>query len=83
MNNIQHAKTPTLIQHGELDQRCPLSSATELNRSLLELGIETELFIIKGMSHSITKPRENLAVMTQNLKWFSHHLLGQELDWTK
>ncbi|UYP46672.1 hypothetical protein NEF87_002957 [Candidatus Lokiarchaeum ossiferum] len=83
MNNILNAKTPTLFQHGELDQRCPLPNATALNRALMELGVETDLFIIKGMPHGITKPRENMAVLHQNLKWFSHYLLGEALDWTE
>jgi len=29
-----------------------------------------ELFIYPGMGHPITKPRENHAVMYQNLNWF-------------
>lgn len=83
MNNVLNAKTPTLFQHGELDQRCPLSNATALNRALMELGVETDLFILKGMPHGITKPRENMAVLSQNLKWFSHYLLGDDLNWTE
>jgi hypothetical protein len=31
------------------------------------------------MHHAITKPRENYAVMHQNLNWFSHYLLGEKL----
>jgi dipeptidyl aminopeptidase/acylaminoacyl peptidase len=38
-----------------------------------------ELFVFPGMGHPITKPRENHAVMHQNLAWFSHYLLGEEL----
>ncbi|MCY3413737.1 MAG: S9 family peptidase [Candidatus Heimdallarchaeota archaeon] len=79
MNKIEEASTPTMIQHGEMDQRCPTSNATELFRGLKEQGVQAELFIFKGMPHGITKPRENLAVLYQNLNWFSHHLLGEEL----
>jgi hypothetical protein len=32
------------------------------------------------MAHPITKPKENRAIMHQNLTWFSHHLLREELD---
>ncbi len=32
-----------------------------------------------GMPHGIHKPRENHAVLCQNLAWFSHYLLGEEL----
>jgi dipeptidyl aminopeptidase/acylaminoacyl peptidase len=79
ISNLANAKTPMLIQHGSDDQRVPLSNATELYRGLKEMKIPVELFIFPGMAHPITKPRENHAVMHQNLNWFSHHLLGEKL----
>jgi dipeptidyl aminopeptidase/acylaminoacyl peptidase len=79
--NLAHAHTPMLIQHGSEDRRVPLSNAMELYRGLKEMGVPVELFVFPGMGHPITKPRENHAVMHQNLAWFSHHLLGEELTW--
>jgi dipeptidyl aminopeptidase/acylaminoacyl peptidase len=79
ISNLSKAKTPMLIQHGSEDQRVPLSNATELYRGLKEMGVPVELFIYPGMGHPITKPRENHAVMYQNLNWFSHYLLGEDL----
>lgn len=80
MTKISEAKTPTLIQHGAKDQRVPLANATELYRGLKDMGVPVELFIYPEFAHPITKPRENRAVMQQNLTWFSHYLLGEELD---
>jgi dipeptidyl aminopeptidase/acylaminoacyl peptidase len=80
MSNLSRAKTPMLIQHGSDDRRVPLSNATELYRGLKEMGVPVELFVYPGMGHVITKPRENHAVMHQNLNWFSHHLLGEKLE---
>ncbi|HEY0738776.1 MAG TPA: prolyl oligopeptidase family serine peptidase [Herpetosiphonaceae bacterium] len=80
MSNIAQARTPTLIQHGEDDQRVPLSNALELYRGLREMQVPAELFVYPGMGHPITKPRENHAVLHQNLTWFSHYLLGEELE---
>jgi len=80
MSNLANAKTPTLIQHGSDDRRVPLSNATELYRGLQEMGVPVELFIFPGMGHPITKPRENHAVMHQNLTWFSHYLLDEALE---
>ena len=80
ISKIQEAKTPALIQHGEKDLRVPISSAKELYRGFKEMGIHTELFIFPEMAHPITKPRENKAIMHQNLTWFSHYLLDEELD---
>ncbi len=79
MSNLSNAKTPMLIQHGAEDRRVPLSNAMELYRGLKEMNVPVELFIFPGMGHPITRPRENHAVMHQNLTWFSHYLLDEEL----
>jgi dipeptidyl aminopeptidase/acylaminoacyl peptidase len=60
----------------------PLANATELYRGLKEMDVPVELFVFPGMGHPISKPRENHAVMFQNLAWFSHYLLGTELQLT-
>lgn len=77
---IAKAKTPMLIQHGSEDRRVPFSNAMELYRGLKEMGVPVELFAFPGMGHPIRRPRENHAVMHQNLAWFSHYLLGEELE---
>ncbi|MBN1659680.1 MAG: S9 family peptidase [Anaerolineae bacterium] len=80
ITNLVNAHTPMLIQHGSDDRRVPLSNATELYRGLQEMGVPVELFVFPGMGHPITKPRENHAIMHQNLAWFRHYLLGVELE---
>jgi len=80
MSNIANAATPMLIQHGSDDLRVPFSNAMELYRGLTAQGVPVELFVYPGMRHPITRPRENHAVMHQNLAWFSHYLLGEELE---
>lgn len=80
IHNLSQARTPMLIQHGSEDRRVPLPNALELYRGLQEMGVPVELFIFPGMGHPITKPRENHAVMHQNLTWFCHYLLDQTLD---
>ena len=52
----------------------------ELYRGLKEMGVPVELFVFPNMGHPITKPRENHAIMHQNLAWFSHYLLDEELE---
>ncbi|OQA98207.1 MAG: Prolyl tripeptidyl peptidase precursor [Chloroflexi bacterium ADurb.Bin222] len=80
ISNLADASTPMLIQHGSEDRRVPLSNALELYRGLQEMGVPVELFIFPGMGHPITRPRENHAILHQNLTWFSHYLLGEELQ---
>ncbi|MBN1329981.1 MAG: S9 family peptidase [Candidatus Heimdallarchaeota archaeon] len=83
ISKLKEAQTPMLIQHGELDPRVPLSNAKELYRGLKEMNVPVELFIYPGMTHSISKPKENRAIMHQNLTWFNHYLLGEELIFYK
>jgi dipeptidyl aminopeptidase/acylaminoacyl peptidase len=75
ITGIKTAHTPMLIQHGGKDQRVPLSNGMELYRALKARGVPVELFIYPDMAHPITKPRENRAVMQQNLDWFLHYLV--------
>lgn len=70
MTYIRHARTPTLIQHGEFDRRVPLPNAFELYQGLRDHDVPVRLAIFRGFGHGITKPREMRAVMRQNLDWF-------------
>ena len=79
ISKIADASTPMLIQHGENDRRVPLANAMELYRGLQEMDVPVALFVYPGFGHGITKPRENHAIMHQNLAWFSHYLLDEAL----
>jgi dipeptidyl aminopeptidase/acylaminoacyl peptidase len=76
---IASAKTPTLIQHGELDRRVPIANAYELRQALEDRGVPVEMIVYKGFGHGITKPRAQRAVMTHNLLWFNHYLWNDPL----
>lgn len=80
MTYIKSACTPTLIQHGEKDTRVPTPNAYELYQGLIDMGVEAELAIFKGMGHGSEKPGFNRAIMKQNLIWFCHHILGEDMD---
>jgi dipeptidyl aminopeptidase/acylaminoacyl peptidase len=70
------AKTPTLIQHGELDRRVPIANAYELRQALADRGVPVEMVVYKGFGHGVTKPREQRAVMEHNLAWFGRWVFG-------
>ena len=76
---ITQASTPTLIQHGELDRRVPISNAYELYQGLLDVGVPTRLIVYKGFGHGITKPKEQLAANWHNWQWFSKYIWGEEV----
>jgi dipeptidyl aminopeptidase/acylaminoacyl peptidase len=79
MSYIKSAKTPTLIQHGELDRRVPIANAYELRQGLENRGVKVEMVVYKGFGHPITKPKAMRAVMQHNLSWFGHFIWGDPM----
>lgn len=77
MTYIKQAKTPTLIQHGDLDARVPIPNAFQLYQGLRDQNVPVQLSIFKGFGHGLNKPKANRAAMTQNLEWFSRHLWNE------
>jgi dipeptidyl aminopeptidase/acylaminoacyl peptidase len=80
MTNIKNAKTPTLIQHGEFDQRVPIPNAYELLQGLRDQNVPAELVVYKGFGHGITKPKERLAATWHNWQWFAKYVWGEEIE---
>ncbi|HYV25255.1 MAG TPA: prolyl oligopeptidase family serine peptidase, partial [Pyrinomonadaceae bacterium] len=79
MSYIKSAKTPTLIQHGELDRRVPIANGYELRQGLENRGVKVEMVVYKGFGHPITKPKAMRAVMQHNLSWFGHYIWGDPM----
>jgi dipeptidyl aminopeptidase/acylaminoacyl peptidase len=76
---VRQARTPTLIQHGDADQRVPPPNAFELYRALLDQHVPTKLIIYKGfggIGHGPTKPKSHRATMEHNLEWFDQYLFN-------
>jgi dipeptidyl aminopeptidase/acylaminoacyl peptidase len=78
MTNINKARTPTLIQHGEFDKRVPIPNAYELYRGLQDKGVPSKLIVYKGFGHGISKPKERLAATWHNWQWFNKYVFGEE-----
>jgi dipeptidyl aminopeptidase/acylaminoacyl peptidase len=76
-------KTPTLIQHGELDVRDPVSAAYRLRQALQDIGVKVQFVEFKGLPHGLGKPKAHRLAMEQNLLWFNHYIWGdREPDFT-
>ena len=74
MTYVKTAKTPTLIQHGDQDQRVPVPNAFELYQGLRDQNVPVQLVLFKGFGHPLNKPKANRAAMQQNLDWFNKYL---------
>jgi len=79
ITTISQASTPTLIQHGELDHRVPISDAYELYRGLQDRHVPSRLIVYKGFGHGITKPKERLAAVWHNWQWFAKYIWGEDV----
>jgi dipeptidyl aminopeptidase/acylaminoacyl peptidase len=78
ITNINRARTPTLIQHGELDKRVPIANAYELLQGLRDKGVPADLVVYKGFGHGINKPKERLAATVHNWNWFNKYVWNEK-----
>ncbi|RVT88748.1 S9 family peptidase [Inhella crocodyli] len=76
---LKGARTPTLIQHGELDKRVPIANAYQLRQALEDRNVPVELIVYKSFGHGITKPKAARAQMQHNLDWFNHWIFKDPL----
>jgi dipeptidyl aminopeptidase/acylaminoacyl peptidase len=74
MFHVKGVSTPTLIQHGERDERVPLSQGKELYNALKRQGCTTKMVIYPRTPHGIAEPRLLLDAMNRNVEWFDHWL---------
>ena len=74
---IAKAKTPTLIQQGDRDKRVPVPDSFELRQALEDKGVPVKMVLYHGFGHPIDKPKEQRAVMEENLHWFGHYIWGE------
>ena len=73
---VNKANTPVLIQHGENDRRVPVANAYELRQALEDRKVPVRMIVYKGMGHAIDRPKQQRAVMEQNLEWFDRWIFG-------
>jgi dipeptidyl aminopeptidase/acylaminoacyl peptidase len=69
--------TPTLIIHGEADDRCPIGQGEQMFIALKKVGCEVEFARYPGGSHlflSTGFPAHRADALTRILAWFKQHL---------
>lgn len=74
MKYVANVKTPTLILHGERDQRVPIGQSQEFYRALVDRGVPVELVVYPRAGHGLTEPRHQLDRIRRYLRFFSKHL---------
>ena len=74
MYNIKGASTPTLIQHGEADERVPISQGYELYNALKRQGVTVKMVTYPRTPHGPREPKLVLDVGQRNVEWFAKQL---------
>ncbi|HXI14321.1 MAG TPA: S9 family peptidase [Thermoanaerobaculia bacterium] len=72
--HLRKTKAKVLIQHGEADDRVPLSQGTMLYRSLQELGVDVTMVIYPRSGHVPREPKLRMDVARRNVEFFERTL---------
>ncbi|HYI11584.1 MAG TPA: S9 family peptidase [Thermoanaerobaculia bacterium] len=67
---LKKTKTKVLIQHGEADDRVPLSQGTMLYRALDELGADVQMVVYPRTPHIPREPKLRMDVARRNMELF-------------
>lgn len=72
--HLKPTPAKVLIQHGENDDRVPLSQGTLLYRLLDELGVDVTMVIYPRSQHAIREPKLKMDVMRRNVEFFTKNV---------
>ncbi len=76
MAHVTRASTPTLILHGEKDERVAPPQAQEFYRALKTLGVPAQMVLYPRETHSISERRHQIDLLNRVLAWFDRYLKG-------
>jgi len=74
MFNVKGVTTPTLIQHGEADERVPISQGYEFYNALKVQNVPVRMIVLPRMPHGPNEPKMVLKAKQTNLEWFEKYL---------
>lgn len=73
-NDVDKVTTPTLVIGGKEDWNVPILNSEQLYQALRRRGIETQLVVYPGESHSITRPSFRKDRYERYLAWYDRFL---------
>jgi dipeptidyl aminopeptidase/acylaminoacyl peptidase len=74
---LQNAKTPSLIYHGEKDERVPLGQSLETYMGLKKANATTQLVIYPREGHGLREPKHQLDKMRREIEWIEKYVRGE------
>lgn len=73
MRLLSHITTPTMIAHGENDERVPVANAMVLYRALADIGCEVKLLRYPREPHGFREPAHISHLVANWAAWFDAH----------
>ena len=67
--SVDKVKTPTLIEHGEADERVPISQGYELYNALKTRGVPVRMVVFPRQHHGLTEPKMRLQASKASVEW--------------
>ena len=67
-------KTPTLVLHGELDYRVPITQGLEYYNTLRQKGVPTRLVYFPDENHWILKPQNSILWHREVFGWLNRYI---------
>jgi len=74
LTNFHKVQTPSLIFHGEKDERVPLTQSQESYRRLRRLGVNVVMVVYPGQGHALEVPSYQVDKMKRELEWIEKYL---------
>jgi dipeptidyl aminopeptidase/acylaminoacyl peptidase len=74
MSYVGNAKTPTLILHGESDDRVPITQSYELYNALKRRGVATRMVAYPRQPHGPNEPKFIIDIAQRHLDWVEKYL---------
>ena len=71
-----NVKTPTLVVHGEKDERVPTSQGWEFYSALKKVGVPTDLLLLPRQPHGPREPKLQRTVAEWTLDWINRYTLS-------
>ncbi len=73
MRHLANARTPTLVLHGQSDERVPFTQGQILHRALRDVGVEVEFLAYPREPHGFQEPAHVAHMLEAWAAWFARH----------
>ena len=74
MTFLQNCKTPSLVLHGEADERVPVSQGWEFYNGLKMLSVPAEMVVYPREHHGFSERAHQIDLLTRVLAWYDKYL---------